>query len=181
MFQGTEYTQYLLAPFEYEGLYRNIFIDFKFHGKHAAGHLIGMMLEEYFKDMVICGDFDFIVSVPLSKRRLMERGYNQADIMAEYVSRALKIPINNVLERIKHTEAQSQLRGRSRYENVKGVFKTDCDLTGMNILLFDDVFTTGSTVNECAKMLKMAGAENVVAICGAYVYKEEDEEIFLLD
>ncbi len=169
VFQGTKETEFALMPFAYEETYRKIFLSFKFNGEYAAGHLIGMLLEEYFSDVESVNDFDYIVPVPISKQRLLERGYNQTEILAEYISRAIGVPMNKSLIRTKHTAAQSTLLGLSRVENVKGAFETVQSFKRKSILLFDDIITTGSTINECARVLKAAGADRIVAVCSAYV------------
>lgn len=175
VFRGTKETEFVMSPFVYKDTYREIFLKFKFDDEFAAGHLIGILIEEYFEDISLLKDFDCIVPIPLSKQRFYERGYNQSDTLAQYASKALNIPINNALIRIKHTQAQSTLIGQSRYENIKGAFKTDQSLTGMQVLMFDDVVTTGSTLDECAGILKAAGAKRVGIISGAYVSRPESK------
>lgn len=108
--------------------------------------------------------FDYITWVPLSRRRLRSRGYDQAKLLAETIAIRTNIPIWGMLRKIKNTKAQSTLKDKSqRRANIAGAYKLSpgTDVTGLNILLVDDVVTTGSTISECAKTLLLGGAERV--------------------
>jgi ComF family protein len=110
---------------------------------------------------------DFILPVPLHNSRLRQRGFNQAVLLGSKVSRALDIPmLPDVLVRNRKTEPQVELSASERRLNVKDAFsvKKHQMLAGKRIILLDDVITTGSTMNECAKELKKAGAEIVIAV-----------------
>jgi ComF family protein len=109
-------------------------------------------------------DFDYLIPVPLHPKRLRERGFNQALLL----SRALEgIPVEKtrarLLKRVRHTHPQVRLDPEERRQNVRGAFKVEDRgmVLGKNLLIVDDVFTTGATVNECARVLKEAGAERV--------------------
>lgn len=100
-----------------------------------------------------------ILPVPLHKSRLWERGFNQAEEIARAVSGKLGLKMNNqILKRIKKTQRQVGLGKRARLGNLAGAFAVGRDLAGGNIILIDDVFTTGATLQECAKVCKGAGA-----------------------
>ena len=110
---------------------------------------------------------DVIVPVPLHSTRLREREYNQSLLLAHRMSTYLKIPLNyTVLRRIRETPPQTSLTKHERLKNLRRSFvvKTPQSLKGKSILLVDDVYTTGTTVNECAKVLDKAGAENVYVV-----------------
>lgn len=106
---------------------------------------------------------DLVVPVPLHRRRLRSRGYNQAERIASPISRALGRPLQpRVLGRVRVTGTQTGLSRRERIANVRGAFaahRVDC--SGARILLVDDVITTGATVRECARVLRAAGASHV--------------------
>jgi ComF family protein len=104
-----------------------------------------------------------LIPVPLHKKRLKWRGFNQAELLAEVIAENFGLEMDAVsLKRILHKKAQAKLRGRERYLNLKDCFVwTGESLAGRNILLIDDVSTTGSTLNECAAQLKKAGASEV--------------------
>jgi len=105
--------------------------------------------------------------VPLHKKRLRLRGFNQALLLAHGVSLRFRIPLNyDNLVRTRYTRPQVELSGRERAENVRGAFDLirSAEVCEKKILLIDDVFTTGATMNECAKVLKDAGARSVTVL-----------------
>lgn len=113
---------------------------------------------------------DLVVPVPLHPVRRRERGFNQTEAIAELLAKKAAIPYTSrALVRIRPTTSQIRLKKRARRKNVENAFKcARPDLVyGRRILLVDDVFTTGSTVNECARMLILAGAESVECIAYA--------------
>lgn len=114
---------------------------------------------------------DFLlIPVPLEKKRLKWRGFNQAEEIAKELTKFLKIPvINNVLFKIKRTLPQVELAAEARKENIKGAFlvKNSEKIMRRKILLVDDVYTTGATMNEAAKVLKESGAREVWGIAVA--------------
>ncbi|MBQ3471350.1 MAG: ComF family protein, partial [Clostridia bacterium] len=94
-----------------------------------------------------------------------ERGYNQAELLAEYVSRYASVPMNTtVLTRVRNTMRQSGLKGTDRITNVAGAFKCGEDMRGKTIVLLDDIYTTGNTIQSCATPLKEAGAYRICAV-----------------
>ena len=108
-----------------------------------------------------------VISVPLHKKKLKQRGFNQAEELAKELSKNLKIPvICNVLVKIKQTPSQVELMKEEREKNIKGAFSCQNPelINRREILLVDDVFTTGSTLEECARVLKDAGAKEVWGI-----------------
>ncbi len=108
-----------------------------------------------------------LVPVPLEKKRIKRRGFNQAELLAQELSCFLKLAvISNCLIKIKKTLPQVNLNNKNRKDNLKGTFclKNKQFIKNKNILLIDDVYTTGSTLNECAKVLKKAGAKKVIGI-----------------
>lgn len=112
-----------------------------------------------------------VIPVPLHPRRKKERGFNQAEILAEEISLAKGIPLaSQVMVKEKENLPQAWLEGKARRENVKGVYKIkqEFPIKGKVILLVDDVFTTGSTIEECSSLLKKAGAKEVRALTMAH-------------
>ncbi len=110
---------------------------------------------------------DLIVPVPLHIRRLREREFNQALLLARELSKRTGIPYHErTLRKIKDTPFQTALKGRERRKNVKGAFHVEKreEIKGKTILLVDDVYTTGATVNECARTLLKGGAARVAVL-----------------
>jgi ComF family protein len=110
---------------------------------------------------------DLIIPVPLHRKKLSGRGFNQAVLLGEILSQRLKMPMDRRnLRRIRWTEPQVNLAAGDRRTNVKGAFAIrDSGLvTGRRVLLLDDVITTGSTVEECGRVLKASGAADVTVI-----------------
>jgi ComF family protein len=113
--------------------------------------------------------FDIIVPVPLHPTRQRERGFNQAGLLAELLSPRISIPCKRVLKRIRYTTTQTALDRAERMENLHNAFRLrrNADVRGLHVLLIDDVLTTGSTLSECARVLKRAGAISVHAATAA--------------
>ncbi len=151
------------APFLYEGAVRDLIHAFKYNRlTHLRFPLALLALEGIDNG----GDPHLIVPVPLHRSRLRQRGFNQAVLLGAVLSRRLALPLlPDTLVRTRSTEPQINLSAQERRMNVNGAFAvTRPDrVAGKRILLLDDVMTTGSTMDECAKELKKAGAETVVA------------------
>ena len=104
--------------------------------------------------------YDIILIVPISKQRKKSRGYNQSEILAKEIAKILQIKVNSkILIKTKNIIAQSTLKKEQRQKNVIGAYKVKNieKIRNKKILIFDDIYTTGSTVNECAKVLVQAG------------------------
>lgn len=104
--------------------------------------------------------------VPLHAKRKRTRGYNQAQVLAEGISRIRKIGVLNGLAKVKNTPPQTFLDGENRRNNPKGAFavRRQDAVKGKTLLLVDDVFTTGATMRECSRVLKKGGAKEVRGI-----------------
>ena len=137
---------------------------FKYQGKACAGNSLGVLLAEFSKGWWKENEDDcVIVPVHLSKERLRQRGFNQSLILAKHVAKAIGLHIDYMsLRRTKDTPPQSLLKRDDRKKNVKNAFTVlGNGLKGKKVILVDDVATTGSTLNECAKALKKSGAREV--------------------
>lgn len=149
---------------QYEGAVKSALIRYKFFGKkHIANTFVQIMLDNIPK----MDDIDLVLSVPLHKERLKERGFNQSQNLAEALAQRLGIySDNNIFIRAKNTKSQATLSREKRLKNLKGAFRVInmYEITNKNILLVDDIYTTGATVSECAKTLKIAGASKVYVL-----------------
>lgn len=160
----------LLSPFSYkEAGIQKIIRAFKYHYIKKLQSPIGKMLEKYLEK--ITGEIDLngslVVPVPLHKRKFFQRGYNQAQLLAEQIAKYLNVEIlNNCLIKTKSTKDQVDLEKEQRVKNLEGVFKClNLELIkNRKVLLVDDVYTSGTTMNECAKVLKEAGAKEVIGL-----------------
>lgn len=147
----------------YTGTLRDIILDFKFHTCFERRMALRtLILQAYvFHYQGLCPDC--IVPVPLHASRLRERGFNQSLEIARTLRRELMVPLRaNALLRTRRTEAQSGLERKERLHNVRGAFWAEKKLVwGQHVLLVDDVRTTGTTLTECVKALRRAGAVQV--------------------
>ncbi|MGH8093596.1 MAG: ComF family protein [Chthoniobacterales bacterium] len=144
--------------------------DFKYGRQLHLRHLVGRWLGETLTDSRLNGRrFDLIVPVPLHPARQRERGFNQAELLAIELRRESCLPLRNVLQRTRYTTTQTQFDRSERMENLRGAFRLrrGCDVQDLRMLLVDDVLTTGSTLSECASVLKKAGALSVHAATAA--------------
>jgi len=114
-------------------------------------------------------NFDVIVPVPLHPARRRERGFNQAELLARSLSRLTGLPVMLVLERVRYTTTQTAFDRTERMENLRNAFRLRParNVRGSRVLLVDDVLTTGSTLSECARVLKESGASSVHAATAA--------------
>ncbi len=139
---------------------------FKYASKTGLGKRLGELLAELLRKTPLVNELQIIIPVPLHKSRKRERGFNQAEILAEELGRQLNLPVEtNSLSRIKNTADQTRLSAEERKLNVKDAFRIarQINLTDKSTLLVDDVITTGATLNECAQVLKKQGAKRVYA------------------
>jgi len=165
---GTYHFDRARAAGLYEGLLRKVIHRFKYGGETFLVRPLAKMLNIPAKELIRLHQIDLIVPVPLHVRRLRQRGFNQASLLARRLGSALKIPVNySSLKRTRWTEPQIGLTRRQRAANVKGAFHLTAvaQVRKKGILLVDDVFTTGETVNQCVRVLKRdGGASEVVAL-----------------
>jgi ComF family protein len=154
------------ARYLYEGPIRDLIHSFKYSQLTHLRHPLALLALEGVSGLVSEHDPHLIVPVPLHRSRLRQRGFNQAALLGRVLSRRLSLPmLPDALVRIRPTEPQIKLSAAERRTNVKGAFtvKRPALIAGKRILLLDDVMTTGSTMDECAKELKKAGADGVIA------------------
>lgn len=158
------YFEELISIFKYEGLIREKIIQYKFQDK---SYIYNTFAKIILKNEKVCGllkKYDIIIPVPIHRKRKLQRGYNQTQLIAKEIAKNIDIKLcDDVLVKSKNTIAQSKLNKNKRKQNIKNAFKVLNleKIQEKNILLFDDIFTTGSTVNECSKILKKAGAKTV--------------------
>ena len=150
--------------FQYTGEIRETILKYKFNEK---SYIYRTFLEFIKNNEKICAQikkYDIIIPVPVSKKRFKQRGYNQSSLIARNLARMLNIDYkDNVLVKIKDNKPQSEMGQDKRKSNVKDVYKIKNKekIYQKKVLILDDIFTTGNTVNECAKVLIENSANNV--------------------
>ena len=156
-----------ISPFYHKGVAQTGIYTLKSPGYRVtvdgfADEMVEMVRREYGGIA-----FDCVTAVPLHKRERRERGFNQAQRLGQAVALRLRLPYETLLTKITVTAPQKTLTAVERSGNLLGVFDVCGDVSGKTILLVDDVITTGTTLNECAKMLKLFGAHEVYAVTAA--------------
>ena len=149
----------LIYIFNYNGIIRKMILDYKFKDKSYLYRTFVNFLLKNEKIFEILKSYDKIMAVPISKKRMKDRGYNQSLLIAKQISKNTNLElVNNCLFKIKNIIEQSKLTKEDRIKNVQGVYeiKNKQILKDKRLLLVDDIYTTGSTVNECCKMLNIA-------------------------
>ena len=154
----------LVAVARFEGVGREAVHALKFHDRHAISGMMGRLMARAVEGLEV----DVVVPVPLHRRRLRERGYDQGAMLARSAARALELPYLAALERVRATQQQASLDAAARQTNVAGAFRTKETLHGSDILLVDDVSTTGATLNAAAEALKEAGAGRITGLVFAW-------------
>ena len=155
------------AAIIYDGPGKDLIHAFKYDFKIRLRRPLALLIVENLSSFVTSWRPDVIIPVPLHVKRLKSRGFNQAVLLGEVLSREWGIPLaRRAILRIRWTEPQMSLTAELRKTNVKGAFDVpDAEVvSGKRVLLLDDVMTTGSTVEECSKVLKKAGASQVLVI-----------------
>jgi len=159
-----------VAAYRGRGIVRDVIHQFKYNRQIHLRHLVARWLRAALDDdRLRSRQFDIMVPVPLHPARQRERGFNQASLLAELLSAQISIPSRAILKRVRYTTTQTALARSERMENLHNAFRLrkNADVRGLRVLLIDDVLTTGSTLSECARVLKRAGATSVHAATAA--------------
>lgn len=150
--------------FKYNGIIRQKLIEYKFQDQ---AYMYKTFAKIILKNKKVCGfleKYDIIIPVPIHKKRRLKRGYNQTELVAKEICKNTGLELKtDTLVKQKNIVAQSELNKNERKSNIKNAFKVKNTgkIIGKKILLFDDIYTTGSTVNECSKMLREAAVKQI--------------------
>jgi len=158
---------------EEEGVLERMIKALKYNGEKALAKELARYLAYALEEMR--GKFEKITFVPQTRKRQRERGFNHAQLIAQQLGKLLQIETTQALVKIKDTRPQVELKGEERLQNLQNAFLANepiCD----NILLIDDVFTTGTTVEECSRALKGAGYQRVFVLTVARTKFKLEEE-----
>ncbi len=168
------------APLVYSANVRKAMLRFKFRDRADFARPLAAFAADEVKRR-FDGRYDIVTWAPVSRERLRERGYDQAMLLAEAVAVRLGTVAVSTLEKTRHTGPNSALGMSERAENVRGVYRaTEPELVrGKRVLLIDDIVTTGSTMRECARTLRAAGAVEVLgaAVAAAGAEHHQGDEI----
>ena len=153
------------APFEHSRAIRHLILQLKFHKHYPSARLLGDLLADYVLQTAELPDC--IIPVPLHKNRYRERGFNQSIEIARILAKRLQVPLDiHSCSRQRDTAHQVGLSGEQRNENIKNAFSVSPNFQAKHVAIVDDVMTTGSTVQELAMALKIAGCHRVqVWVC----------------
>ncbi len=158
------------SPFYYDSPVRDGIHNLKYKGFKRCSEFFAQEMANVIERDFSDEEPDFITCVPMSKRRRREKDYNQCEYLIKHISKAFGYkPTPKLLMKIKDTPTQVNLKYKERITNLKGAFEANpkYNIKGKTVLLCDDVMTTGSTLNECSKALKKAGAKRVICVTAA--------------
>lgn len=160
---NSHYFTKAVSCLEYDDLAKKIIYDLKYHKKRYISYHIAEIMYDRLKLKDI-DSFDMIIPVPLHAAKKRERAFNQAYLIGKYLSKMIEIEVDNkTLIRVKNTITQNKLTREERRKNLEDAFEiiNKQTINNKRILLIDDIFTTGSTVDQCSKVLIENGAQNV--------------------
>lgn len=146
---------------------RQVIQKFKYGRKVALGKPLGQLMARGCEEFLVSFRAEMIIPVPLHPRRLRWRGFNQSVLLGRQISRVYEIPLDPfALRRVKDTPPQTQLTEEDRRRNMRGAFtlSRQTSIKSKRLLLVDDVYTSGATVNECSRVLKRGGARAVYVL-----------------
>ena len=157
----------LLYIFQYESLVRKLILRYKFSNQAYLNHFFANMIIKNEENCKLLQEYDLLIPVPMHHRKMQKRGYNQTELVANELSKILKIPTkSDILIKVVNTVTQSKLGGKARQSNIQHAFfvPKDGEVEGKKIILLDDIYTTGATSQECSRVLKEAGAEEILIL-----------------
>ena len=166
-----------VASVVYDGNVRNAMMRYKFNGMKYLHSTFSWLILEKIKNRKFMECIDVICPVPIHPMR--NREYNQSALIARDISEFFEIPlIEDLILKIRHIKPLSTMSFRQRRIFIRDsmTFNTDYDITGKTVLLVDDTMTTGATLFECSRILKLYGAADVYAAAACYVKKDENDE-----
>lgn len=149
--------------FVYEGQIKSALYDFKYKNQRNYGTFFAACIMEQYGEVLQKLQVEALIPVPVHNVKRRIRGYNQAEVLAKQLSKQLQIPVySNYLERVVNTNPQKELNDKTRMKNLKNAFKIGQNKIKLKkVLLVDDIYTTGATIEACTKVLLKAGVEDV--------------------
>jgi ComF family protein len=159
-----------VSAYRSRGIVRFVILQLKYNRQLHLRHPVAQWLQEAMNDARLSQRrFDLIIPVPLHPARFRERGFNQAEVLAKILAQKINVPLRRALDRTRYTTTQTAFDRTNRMENLRGAFRLrkNIDVRGLQVLLVDDILTTGSTLSECARVLRQTGAHSVYAVTAA--------------
>lgn len=158
-----------VAAFSYSKAMKRSMYAFKYNNRREYAEFYSKVICEKYNKVIRSWDVDVLMPVPLHRRRFIKRGYNQAQVVADAISKKLGIAVDaKTLVRSKNTKPQKELTDKERNNNIENAFQISPNGIKYNkVILVDDIYTTGTTINECARVLKRNGVKSVyfVSVC----------------
>jgi competence protein ComFC len=151
----------------YQGLFKENIYKLKYHGYRSLAQVLARMMVEKIINSSEYHSFDGIIPIPLTREKLMKRRYNHTELLADEIGKLLNIPVyQDAIIRITNLSSQSKLNRNERALNIKDAFQANIGYNFFNkkFLLVDDIVTTGATITECSKLLKINGAKEILVI-----------------
>lgn len=164
--EGKNYEK-LLYIFQYESLVRKLILSYKFSNKAYLNHFFANVIAKNPENVRLLKEYDMIIPVPMHKKKMAKRGYNQTELVSTELEKILGIPARkDILSKVVNTTTQSKLGGKARQTNIQHAFfiKNDIEVEDKKIILLDDIYTTGATSQECGRVLKDAGATEILVL-----------------
>lgn len=161
--RSVEFADGCYSPLAYRNRVRDGVHHYKFHRCRASAGPFGTLMAQCARDHLLETP-DAVTWTPLSRKRLRQRGFDQAELLARAVGKELGVPVVPLLEKVRNTQPQSSLTEKAQREaNARGAYRlrAGVQVSGQRLLLVDDVVTSGSTLGECAYLLKQGGAQRV--------------------
>ena len=161
--KGKHYYDKGIAMFTYNDAMRGSIYQYKYHNKREYADFYAEEICRYLGNEIVAWNADAIIPIPLHKQKLRKRGFNQAELLARKVGKKLDIPVrSDIVCRSRKTKAQKELGDRDRINNLKKAFKIIRNDVKLNtVILLDDIYTTGSTIDAVAKILRETGTSHI--------------------
>jgi ComF family protein len=158
------------SVFRYSEEMKLLIHELKYNRKPGVARYLADRMARYLETHPEFSGFDSIAAVPLHTVRMRERGFNQSELIARRIAKTLNLEYINAVQRSRYTSSQTRLHREQRLKNLSGAFRLKpktAGLSGRSIIVIDDIFTTGSTINEVARILKTAGADRTAGLTAA--------------
>jgi competence protein ComFC len=179
IFETTPHLSIIIPSTTYTGIVKSAIHRYKFDNQKQYGNAFSYIIARNIIKYTDFYKYDAVVTVPISGKRLKERGFNQSEIFARTVANVYGIELHNeYLEKFIDTQRQSELNQYERLFNLKGAYAASPEVKDKSIILVDDIYTTGNTMEECAAMLKFAGAKVVAGFTFSATLRKKRPEIY---